>query len=116
VKQANLIRQLFVIVDSQEWDRLDEVFKQDVEYHRPGYDCIKGIDDLRLFYEKTRMISTGQHEICYILADTMRGSCWGHFRGKRKSGESIAEEFAEWYEFSGVSISSRRTFFYRPAV
>ena len=114
--QTELIRRLFVIVDTRKWDSLDDVFTADIEYHRPGYPCINGIENLRLFYEETRMISASQHNLRDIVTDGARGCCWGHFSGLGKSGEIIAEDFAEWYEFSGSAIAVRRTFFYKPAV
>jgi uncharacterized protein len=114
--QRDLIRKLFVIIDAGEWGSLEEVFSGDLKYHRPGYPCINGINDLRRFYEDTRPISAGHHNLYDIMADVTRGCCWGHFNGVRKSGEILAEDFAEWYEFSGPAIAVRRTFFFRPAV
>ncbi len=114
--EAELIRRLFVIIDTREWGSLGEVFTADIEYLRPGYPCINGIGDLRSFYEKIRLISAGQHTLYDVMADGIKGCCWGHFSGLGKSGEIIAEDFAEWYEFSGSAITVRRTFFFRPAV
>jgi uncharacterized protein len=114
--EAELIRRLFVIIDAQKWGSLDEVFTIDVEYYRPGYPPINSIGDLRSFYEKTRRISAGRHTLCDVVADGVKGCCWGHFDGLGKSGEIISEDFAEWYEFSDSLIAVRRTFFFRPAV
>ena len=114
--QAELIRRLFVIIDTRKWGSLDEIFTPDLEYHRPGYPRIDGIGDLRSFYEEIRPISAGNHSLCDIMTDAARGCCRGHFSGLGKSGEIISEDFAEWYEFSDSAIAVRRTFFFRPAV
>jgi uncharacterized protein len=114
--QEELIRRMFMIIDAGRWDNLHEVFTPDIQYNRPGYSCITGIDSLKKFYDEIRIISYGQHEIFGILADPTRGSCWGRFNGRTKADKIITEDFAEWYEFIGLAISARRTFFYEPAV
>jgi uncharacterized protein len=114
--ETELISRLFVLIDARQWNSLDEVFTCDAQYHRPGFPVITSIEDLRTFYEKIRPISAGQHTLYDIMADDVRGCCRGHFDGWGKSGKIIAEDFAEWYEFSGCTISVRRTFFFRPAV
>jgi hypothetical protein len=116
ILQEALIHRMFLIIDARQWDSLDEIFAPDVQYHRPGYPDIIGIEDLKKFYAEIRIISSGQHIISEILVDSKKGACWGHFKGQARSNGTIAEDFAEWYEFSGSAISVRRTFFYEPAV
>lgn len=116
IVQEELIHRMFLIIDARRWDNLDEVFTPDIEYHRPGYTCLAGIDSLKKFYAEIRVISSGQHVLYDIMADSKKGSCWGRFKGQTKSNETVAEDFAEWYEFNGLAISMRRTFFYEPAV
>lgn len=114
--QEELIRRMFVIIDARRWNCLDEIFTSDVQYHRPGYSRIIGIDQLKEFYADIRKISCGRHEIYGLLADSEKGACWGHFSGQNRSNETITEDFAEWYEFNGPAISVRRTFFYEPSI
>ena len=114
--QEELIRRLFAVVDAADWHRLGEVFAVDGVYRRPGYRDICGLAEIVRFYRDVRIIEQGRHELMGVIVDECQGSCWGRFRGVSRSGEALAEDFAEWYDFAGPVIAERRTFFYRQAI
>jgi ketosteroid isomerase-like protein len=117
MRQANLIRELFAIIDEgTDWDSLGKVFSPGAVYFRPGYEPIRGLTAIREFYDRTRQVSSGAHSIYRILSDGQASCCWGLFRGSTKDGTKVALYFADWYRFSSELITYRRTFFYQPMI
>ena len=116
MQNETLIREQFAVIDTADWDRLNDIFSPAVVYCRPGYEDIVGIDALLDFYKNVRIIAAGKHDILGIMTDSSTGCCWGRFEGQSRSGEELAEYFADWYDVDDGFITHRRTFFYRPAV
>ncbi|GCE09778.1 nuclear transport factor 2 family protein [Dictyobacter aurantiacus] len=112
----NTITELFLIVDSRDWDKMISVFCPNIVYERPGYAPIVGIDQLLHFYQHERVIASGKHDLEHIVIDRHRGSCWGRFLGVKKDGTDIDELFADVYIFEDEKIKERRSYFFRPAI
>ncbi len=110
------IREYFNAVDNADVDRLLATFHEDVIYERPGYPPIRGIDELRDFYENVRVLASGSHDLEHIIVDGEKGVCWGEFSGKKHDGSEVDVRFADVYTFEDKKIKRRRTFFYAPSV
>ncbi|MDB4914006.1 MAG: hypothetical protein JWM95_1650 [Gemmatimonadetes bacterium] len=113
------IATLFEIVDSADWQRLDEVFHPDIVYERPGYPPFTGIAAVRLFYSDIRQIDAGRHEMEGLVITDSAAACWGTFRGVLKNGSESVERFADAYVLSHESsprVLWRRSHFFRAAI
>ena len=114
--QRSWFEELFRAIDTATWTDLPRFFHADVVYERPGYTPIEGIDALLDFYRSTRIIAEGKHLLDGGLRDDDKAICWGHFRGLSKTGEALAERFADAYELEGGVIRKRTTYFFRAAI
>jgi len=107
---------LFQAIDTASWNDLPSFFHPGIVYERPGYAPITGLDALHDFYSGTRIIAEGKHSLEGGLRDAGKAICWGHFRGRSKSGDVLDERFADAYELEGGLIRKRTTFFFRAAI
>jgi ketosteroid isomerase-like protein len=112
----SLIREMFATIDARDWSHLDRYFTADVVYERPGYAPIRGLPALRDFYERTRIVAAGTHDLWQVIADTDRAACWGRFAGQSRDGAMLDERFADVYRLVDGRIAARSTHFFRPAI
>lgn len=110
------IRDYFAAVDANDFDRVLELFDDQVVYERPGYEPIQGKERLRRFFTEDRVIATGRHDIEGLLAEGDRVTAWGAFKGKSRTGVDLSEGWCDVYELRDARICRRRTYFFRPAV
>ena len=113
---AELITRLYATVDRCSWPELDSIFHPNIEYERPGYDVVVGLDALQHFYQHTRVIASGTHHVEQVVVDGDHGACWGRFVGTRRDGVAVDERWADAFSFEDGRIRTRRSFFYRAAV
>jgi ketosteroid isomerase-like protein len=115
--ESKVVR-MFQHIDSSEWSRLDDYFHPQIEYRRPGYQPIKGLDELHTFYELTRIVKNGHHTINSILYDPAPPALCvtGSFEGVDKIGRNLSVRFCDVYEFREEKIIRRETFFSAPVV
>jgi ketosteroid isomerase-like protein len=111
-----LIARLFRCVDARAWDALTKVFAHNIVYERPGYPPLLGFQEVLHFYRELRVVASGEHHLHDIIIDEDRGACWGRFVGQHKDGSAIEEGFADVYTFKAGKITTRRTYFFRPAL
>src|SRR5436190_6418571 len=111
-----VIEDLYQCVDAQGWDDLGEFFAEDVVYQRPGYAPLIGLDAVLDFYRRVRVVASGRHHLEQILVDGEQVACWGRFEGRHRNHSPIDERFADVYTLDGKKITSRQTYFFRPAV
>jgi ketosteroid isomerase-like protein len=106
----------FEAVDANDVAGLLRAFHDDAVYERPGYAAIEGMAALRHFYEQVRVIAGGKHTVEGIIVQGDRAAAWGSFEGTSRTGEPLAERWADVYQFEGALIRYRRSHFYRPAI
>jgi len=111
-----IIVELFRAVDSYQWEKAMSLFHPDINYERPGYPPLIGIQRLRQFYQNERVLASGEHHIEHIVVSGDSGACWGRFVGMKKDGSDVDELFADVYGFEDGKIKTRRSYFFRPAV
>ena len=113
---ADFVRSAFTIIDARDWEKLTQVFCQDIMYERPGYEPLVGYERVKKFYCEERVIVSGTHFLEGVVMNDDQGACWGRFMGKHKNGSSIDERFADAYTFAQGKIKTRKSYFFRPAV
>jgi ketosteroid isomerase-like protein len=112
-----LIKRLFAIVDTQNWQGMREIFSSQIVYERPGYPRLEGIERVLYFYENERILADGKHSLDRIVVDTDCAACWGRFVGHKKDGSAVNVGFADTYEFDAAGqICFRRSYFFEPSV
>ena len=113
---TNLIIRLFDLVDSRDWQNLNQVFCEDITYERPGYEPLVGFERVSRFYREERVIASGKHHLENTVLNEDSGACWGRFVGVHKNNSAIDERFADVYRFKDGKIKNRQSYFFRPAV
>lgn len=110
------IRDMFKNIDSRDFDNLRDFFTDDVVYERPGYEPIRGIDDLLHFYREVRVIACGGHGLTRVVVDDESGASWGRFTGTHRNGKALDVRFADVYTFENGKIKTRESYFFEPSV
>lgn len=116
VMNREIVERLFEVVDSQQWDRLADVFHPNAVYERPGYKPLVGRDAVIDFYRNIRIISSGQHQLADCIEEGNVAACHGRFTGLSRTGEELDEQFADFYSFEDDLIRTRKSYFFRPAI
>lgn len=94
-------------VDKEEYEKLFDLFAEDIVYHRPGADPIRGKEDFERFYLEERPLEDGTHEIHDYIVDGERVSVRGQFRGVL-DGDPIQFGFADIHAFREDGVIERR--------
>ncbi|MFC7518448.1 nuclear transport factor 2 family protein [Herbaspirillum sp. GCM10030257] len=117
-KLEHIVLCMFNSIDASDWTALDAYFHPHIEYRRPGYEAIQGLEQLHVFYERTRIVKSGRHTINTLLCDPEAPSVCvtGAFSGVDKSGRDLDVRFCDVYLFQDEKIIRRETFFSVPAV
>lgn len=113
---STIVHRLFDAIDSRQWERLPELFDEQVVYERPGYEPFQGMQRLDQFYRVERVIASGKHHLEGVVVGDSQAACWGRFIGTHRDGTPIDEGFADTYELANGRIRVRKSFFFRPAV
>lgn len=114
--REEIVREYYDRVDAEDVMGLLECFADDVTYERPGQDPIRGIDDLRAFYERDRPLEDGSHDVHHVLVDGRHVAVRGEFSG-RQGGETVRFGFADHHEFDDEGkIANRWTYTDRDTV
>lgn len=111
------VREYYAFVDSDQVRALVDLFAEDAEYHRPGYEPLVGRDQLDRFYREQRVIREGRHTLSAIVASHDQVAVHGEFNGVLHDGTETGVRFADFFQFGEDGRFSRRdTFFFVPQV
>lgn len=97
----------YEFVDAEEYDALFDLFADDIVYHRPGAEPIRGKEAFERFYLEERPLEEGSHEIHEYIVDGDRVSVRGEFEGLL-DGEPIQFGFADFHAFREDGKIERR--------
>lgn len=92
------------------------MFSTEAVYYRPGYPPMVGQEDIKMFYSKERIISSGKHSIDSILIAGNNAACRGSFVGIGRLGENLKIDFADFFTYENSHITSRTTYFFSPGI
>lgn len=111
------VRDYYACVDSGQISALVDLFADDAEYHRPGYEPIVGRNQLESFYREQRIIRDGRHTLTAIVGSDDLVAVHGEFNGVLQDGSSTSVRFADFFRFDHTGRFARRdTFFFAPLV
>lgn len=116
VVNGQWIRDMFVAIDSGDWDRLLTFFHPEIVYERPGYEPFVGRDRVMRFYREERVIAGGTHTLDGTVVEDGRAAGWGRIDALRTDGEAVALRFADAYLIEDERIRLRRSHFFLPGV
>lgn len=106
---GELARDYYKCIDRNEYEKIFDLFSEDIVYQRPGQPTIIGIDDLRRFYLEERPLSTGEHEIDSIVVDNQIVAVRGQFSGTQNGSPTIFG-WADFHQFEDGVITVRHTY------
>ena len=110
-------REYYETVDSNNMDAVVDLFSDAIVYERPGYPAIHGQAQLREFYDKSRVIESGEHVVATVVANYPRVAVNGQFNGRLRSGSTVSVRFADFFQLDDDGRFVRRdTFFFAPSV
>lgn len=110
------IRDMFKKIDTRDFEGLRAFFTEDATYERPGYEPLRGIDELLHFYREVRVIASGKHGLTRVVVDEESGASWGRFTGVHRNGKALDVRFADCYTFENGKIKTRESYFFEPSV
>lgn len=111
------VRRYYELVDNRDVDNLVALFGPDAVYHRPGYDPLRGRDQLRRFYLEQRVIREGKHTLDAVIVSGAEVAVQGSFHGVVRDGKIVDARFADFFTIGSDGTFSRRdTFFFAPLI
>ena len=113
---AATVRRYYEFVDRSDIDGLVALFAEASEYRRPGYEPLRGHEQLRRFYLTERVISEGHHHLDAVLIDGESAATRGTFSGVLRDGRKVELRFADFFVFADDKFVYRETFFFAPLV
>jgi ketosteroid isomerase-like protein len=111
-----VVREYYDAVDRGDLERILELFAPDATYDRPGYDTIRGREQLRHFYSSERILEGGRHSLEVVVSNGDCVSCFGRYIGCTRSKTAVDIRFADIHRVVAEHIAERRTYFFTPAV
>lgn len=111
-----VVRRYYELVDRGDVEGLIALFARDSVYLRPGYQPLRGHDELRRFYTEDRMIREGRHELDAVIVNETSAAARGAFRGTLRDDRRVEVRFADFFVFAGDRFAYRETFFFAPMV
>lgn len=91
---SSIVRSYYDLVDNEALEELFELFSEDIVYHRPGQETIRGMDAFREFYRKDRPLEAGEHVIHDIIVEDDKAAVRGTFTGVQ-ADSSVEFDFAD---------------------
>lgn len=111
------VRRYYELVDQGDVDGLVALFDPAAVYHRPGYEPLRGKEELLRFYSSQRVIKEGRHTLGTVVVGDGEIAVHGEFRGTLHSGETVETRFADFFRCNPDGTFTRRdTFFFVPKV
>jgi ketosteroid isomerase-like protein len=111
------VYRLYELVDSDDAAGVADLHAADAVYHRPGYEPRCGREAVFWFYQRDRIIASGQHQIEQAVADDQQVAVHGRFTGLLHDGSAVDLRFADFFSFDRSDlISERRTFYFTATV
>jgi steroid delta-isomerase len=111
------VRRFYQLVDAGDIDSMIHLFEQDVVYRRPGYQPMKGRQQLEDFYRDQRVIGTGVHTVSDVVVEQSRIAVVGEFVGVLKDNTKVTLKFADFFAASEDGLfCERQSFFFVPVV
>jgi ketosteroid isomerase-like protein len=105
--QQATLESYYGYIDRDRYEDLFDLFADDIVYHRPGAEPIRGREDFRQFYLEERPLEDGTHEIEAYHGDGDTMSVRGRFSGML-DGDPIEFGFADFHEFDEDGLIQRR--------
>jgi ketosteroid isomerase-like protein len=115
---SNRVRSCYQLVDLRDFGALMDLFAEDAEYHRPGYQPIRGRAQLRSFYQQERVIETGVHVVEHLLICDDNIAARGSFAGVLKDRTEVLLQFVDFRQFrqNDQPFVRRTSYFFVPMV
>lgn len=104
-------------LDRDDIEGVLDYFSGEILYRRAGYPPITGLDGLRAYYTRDRLLASGRHVIRAMVVEGPTVAAHGVFEGELKEGGRTTTGFAAFFTFdSGGRISEHTTYFFVPSV
>jgi len=114
----NTFQALYDAIDARDWETLPTFFDDQIQYIRPGFDDINGLDVFCHFYAniRTKGIASGAHSIQAVMHDGEQWMVFGRFVGVDPSGNPINTEFGDYFKAREGKFFFRKAYFHIPHI
>ncbi|MFI7002392.1 nuclear transport factor 2 family protein [Nocardia sp. NPDC050175] len=114
---AEMVRFYYSNIDTGNVSTALSVFDSDCVYYRPGYEAMRGIEEVEFFYSKGRVITEGSHRVTKLVSSGVECFVAGVFAGQIRDRGSIVVDFSDYFRFhTSGKVIERRTYFFVPSV
>lgn len=114
---AEVTHRYYRAVDAGDVQGVLDWFAEDAVYHRPGYEPMRGREQLAAFYGGERVIASGSHRVDQLVVGDSSAAVRGVFTGTLRDGSAVTIGFADLitYDETGRAVE-RHSYFDVPAV
>ena len=114
---AEVTQRYYRAVDSGDVPAVVDWFAADGVYHRPGYEPMRGREELAAFYGGERVIASGSHRVDQLIVGDCAVAVRGVFTGTLRDGRTVTVGFADLitYDETGHAVE-RHSYFDTPTV
>lgn len=100
----DVIDEYFDAIDAEEYDRLEAVFADDVEYHYFGGKAARGVDEAIALLGEERSFTNTTHTTSLRLHDGRITVCEGTVEGELVDGGGATVDFMDRMEFDADGL------------
>jgi ketosteroid isomerase-like protein len=114
VVPSEMVRGYYTNIDAGNIPAALACFASTAIYRRPGYDALNGLAEIESFYESTRVVGPGRHQIEVVIESDQEVAVRGRFGGSFRDGAPLRVRFADFWRFSAGKVAERNSYFDAP--
>jgi ketosteroid isomerase-like protein len=111
---AEMVRGYYTNIDAGNIPAALACFASTAIYRRPGYEALNGLAEIESFYESTRVVGPGRHQIEVVIESDQEVAVRGRFDGSFRDGAPLRVRFADFWRFSAGKVAERNSYFDAP--
>jgi len=112
--QLDLVLGYYTNIDAGDVPAALACFASTAVYRRPAYDELVGFASIAKFYDDTRVVGPGKHEIEAIIESPDEIAVRGRFDGTRRDGSALHARWGDFWRFDDGKVVERNSYFDAP--
>lgn len=112
--QLDLVLGYYANIDAGDIPAALACFASTAVYRRPGYELLVGFASIARFYDGTRVVGPGRHEIEAIIESPDEIAVRGRFDGTYGDGSALHARWGDFWRFEDGKVIERNSYFDAP--